>query len=176
MTYILNKENRVLCVSSCPGISNHVMERNNAWFHVLKLMDATSSYWLFFLDISRFTHGVEITTRNRRLLNVVQAAAHLLTHCGLVMPQASGGHWPSSSLVQAMASRLIGAKSSPEPMLIYCQLRWNLYKIQGFAFTQIQLKMSYVECRLIWSNLKLLTHWGWVTHICVSKRSHHWLS
>ena len=64
-----------------------------------------------------------------------------------------------------MACRLVGAKLLSEPMLKYCSMvpkKQILIEIHTCSLKQINFKMSF---RL---GLSMLTHWGRVTHICVS--------
>ena len=44
-----------------------------------------------------------------------------------------------------------------------------LIKIQIFTFTKMHLKISSAKCHLFCLSLIELTHWGQVTHICISK-------
>ena len=44
-----------------------------------------------------------------------------------------------------------------------------LIEIPTFSFKKIHLKMSYAKWLLLCVGLNVLTHWGRVTHICVSK-------
>ena len=55
-------------------------------------------------------------------------------------------HWTGSALVQVMACRLFGAKPSPEPMLVYCQLD---------SWQQISVKLESEFYHFHWRNLKL---------------------
>ena len=61
-------------------------------------------------------------------------------------------------------------KSLPEPIWTYCQ--WDpsghmISEILKLSFKKIHLKMLSAKCLPFCSGLHVLTHWGWVTHICV---------
>ena len=45
----------------------------------------------------------------------------------------------------------------------------NVIEIHTFAFKEMHLKMLLGKWRPFCLGLNVLTHWGWVTHICVSK-------
>ena len=83
--------------------------------------------------------------------------------------------WSGSALVQVVACCLFSAKPLPEPVLAYCQLD---------SWEQISLKFEWEfyhfhSWKCIWNGHQPkwqpfcpgrdeLTHWGRVTHICVS--------
>ena len=84
--------------------------------------------------------------------------------------------WVKSTLVQVMACCWFGTKPLHEPMLTSCPLdpwKQTLAKfeieMQNFSFMKIHLKMSSAKCWPFCSGIVDLTHWGRVTHICVSK-------
>ena len=86
--------------------------------------------------------------------------------------------WTGSALVQVMACRLFGAKPLPEPMLAYCKLHpWEQISVKiETEFYQFHSRKCIWNCRLPkwWPFCPAgdeLTHWGRVTHICVSKIS-----
>ena len=76
-------------------------------------------------------------------------------------------HRTWSTLVQVMACCLL-----PKPVLTCCQL-----KPQGQTSVKLEWKHKHFHSRNTFENVVckivaiLLTHWGWVTHICVSKLS-----
>ena len=51
-----------------------------------------------------------------------------------------------------------------------------LIEIHTFSFKKIHLKMSSGKWRPFCLGLNVLTHWGLVLHIFVSKLGHHWFS
>ena len=70
-----------------------------------------------------------------------------------------------------MVCRLVGAKLLSEPMLEYCSMvpkKQILIEIHTCSLKQIYFKMSYGKWRPFRLGLSILTHWGRVTHICVS--------
>ena len=73
-----------------------------------------------------------------------------------------------------MACRLAGVKPLSEPMLEYCQwtprnkLQWKPDR-NPYIFKKMHSTMSSRKWRPFCLSLNVLTHWGRVTHICVSK-------
>ena len=49
------------------------------------------------------------------------------------------------------------------------------FGIQTFSFTKTPLKISSAKGLPFCPDISVLTHWGQVTHICISKLHHHWL-
>ena len=75
-----------------------------------------------------------------------------------------------------MACFLTGAKPLSEPVLEYFLIgAWGtnyneiFIKIQQFSFKKMRLKMASGKQQPLCLGLNALTHWGRVTHICVSK-------
>ena len=91
--------------------------------------------------------------------------------CVCVRPSdAMWHHKTRSTLVWAIVCRLLGANPLHEPMLTYCQLDPSLI-FEFWAkepFTKMLLKY-HLRHGSQFSCLNVLTHWGRVTHICVSK-------
>ena len=72
-----------------------------------------------------------------------------------------------------MPCYLIGTNPSSEPMMGHYQQTQNfneiLIKTQLFCFKKIKLEMSSAKLQPFCPSLNVLTHWGQVTHICVSE-------
>ena len=82
--------------------------------------------------------------------------------------------WTWSSLVQVMACFLFGTKPLPEPMPAYCYLdSWKQISVKfEFAFCHFDSRKCICKyCLPKWQPFcpDELTHWGRVTHICVSR-------
>ena len=98
-------------------------------------------------------------------------------------PSATYMHqWTGSSLIQLMAWHLFDAKPLPEPMLPYCQLdSWKQISVKfEFKFYHFHSRKYIWKCLPKWWPFcpggEELTHWGWVTHICVLIGLHNGLS
>ena len=91
-----------------------------------------------------------------------------LTHSGLVMVWLIlCQHW-------LRACCLYSTKSLPEPMLTNSHLDplrlfeiWVKLNALKFFFLKMHLKMAATQWQPFCLSLNVLTHWGWVTHICV---------
>ena len=75
-----------------------------------------------------------------------------------------------------MACQLYGAKPVSEPMLgllLNGPMRIDLseiwIKLQTFSNNKIYVKISFLKWWSFYPGINVLTHWGRVTHICVSK-------
>ena len=85
-------------------------------------------------------------------------------------------HQTRALLVQIMACCLFDTKPLSEPMLVYCEMEpWKhifsemSIKLQHFSLRK--MKISFANRWSISLGLNVLTQWGRVTHICISKPS-----
>ena len=74
-----------------------------------------------------------------------------------------------------MANRPCGTKLLSEPVLAYCQFVHKeqtsviFFIIKTFLLKITRFQMSSAKWRPFWLRFNVLTHWGRVTHVCVSK-------
>ena len=101
-----------------------------------------------------------------------------------VEPQYVNSMWPSdaiqhhgslSTLIQMMTCHVHSAKLPPQPMLnsgqVMNKVQWNSNQNAKIFFQSNACEK--VICKFC-SGLHVLTHWGRLTHICISELSHHW--
>ena len=86
--------------------------------------------------------------------------------------------WSGSSLVQIMTHQLFSAKPVPKTVLPYCQcepylrfkLQWNLNQTARRLLSENVFENALSKnVGDVIQGRNVLTHWGRVTHICVSK-------